>query len=130
MKALMLAAAVALAAPLGFIPIVSANDTQALAPAVAPLDEPTTQPTLTAEEVESGQVNLQDVSAERLEAFLQDLNRRKDYDYSQHDGQPGPDAEYLWKWVQRTMKELQSRGYSSDDAGDFHRPDGSVCPVR
>src|SRR5581483_4533525 len=127
MKSLILVSAVAV--PLCFTSACLADDVRPSAPVAVPLDAATTQPTLTTEEVESGQVKLQETSAGRLEDFLQDLNRRKDYDYSQHDGQPGPDAEYLWKWVQTTMKELESRGYTTSDSGDFLRPDGTVCPV-
>ena len=75
-----------------------------------------------AQDFESGAKQLGDVSAPALERFLQDLNRRKDYDATVHGAQPGPDAAYLLKWLSVTMGELTRRGYYKDPAGELHRP--------
>jgi hypothetical protein len=87
------------------------------------------EPALKTEIFESGQLRLADVRALSLEHCLQDLNRRKDYDYSQHCGQPGPDSAYLATWVQCVTQELEHRGYYFDEAGNLHRP-GTVVPLR
>ena len=87
------------------------------------------QPVLRTEQFESGELSLGEVESERLEAFLRDLNRRRDYDCSQHGGQPGPDHAYLTTWVRRVLSELKGRGYYFDEWGDLHRP-GSVVPTR
>ncbi|HSU68831.1 MAG TPA: hypothetical protein VLJ39_18260, partial [Tepidisphaeraceae bacterium] len=67
--------------------------------------------------------------AGRLEAFLRDLNHRRDYDFSQHDHQPGPDNAYLTRWIHDVVNELLSRGYYVDPHSELHRP-GAVVPTR
>jgi hypothetical protein len=79
--------------------------------------------------VESGAVRLSDVDSVHLEYFLQDLNKRKDFDFSCHGGQAGPNADYLAMWVQRVTDELCNRGYYFDTAGNFRRP-GAIVAVR
>jgi hypothetical protein len=91
---------------------------------------PLSQPLLKTQDFETGKRRMADVSSKSLEAFLQDLNRRKDYDYSCHNNQPGPDSAYLWQWVVRTTMELQRRGYTSDAAGSLFRPNGESVPLR
>jgi hypothetical protein len=84
----------------------------------------------TTEQFETGQLKMSDVSNLGMELFIQDMNRRKDYDYSCHNNQPGPDAEYLWNWVQKGVAEPKTRGYTTDDAGNLVRPDGSAVAMR
>jgi hypothetical protein len=84
---------------------------------------------LTTSVFESGQYQMTEVSSHYLERMLQDLNRRKDYDYACHGNQPGPDAPYLWQWVQIVTAELQNRGYYFDADGQLHRP-GNVVALR
>src|SRR5580704_9063908 len=79
---------------------------------------------VTTEDFESGSLKLSDVSEGVLVRFLQDLNRRKDFDYLAHGGQPGPDSQYLWQWVQNVTGELTNRGYWLDGDQNLHRPDG------
>jgi hypothetical protein len=86
-------------------------------------------PILRTQDFESGQKEMAKVPSTALELFLQDLNRRKDWDYAMHNGQPGPDAQYLFTWVGRTTGELVQRGYYFDAAGELHRP-GVAVPVR
>ncbi len=87
------------------------------------------QPVLRTQQFESGELRLPEVESERLEAFLRDLNRRRDYDFSQHGGHPGPDHAYLTAWVRRVVTELKDRGYYFDEWGDLRRP-GSVVLTR
>jgi hypothetical protein len=85
---------------------------------------------LATEQFDNGQLQLSDCISTDLEAFLQDLNQRKDYDASQHNGQPGPDAPHLSGWVDKVTTELKSRGYYFDDAGNLHRPTMEIIAVR
>jgi hypothetical protein len=85
---------------------------------------------LTTQVFESGEMTLAEAGAGDLEAFLQDLNRRKDYDYSQNGGQPGPHSAYLWEWVQKVCGELQGRGYYFDDGGNFYSANGTQVALR
>jgi hypothetical protein len=87
------------------------------------------EPVLRTQQFENGELEMKDVSSQRLEAFLRDLNKRRDYDFSQHHNRPGPDHEYLTTWIHKTMDELFSRGYSTDKYGDLHRP-GEVVSTR
>jgi hypothetical protein len=82
------------------------------------------------EQFESGVIRIQDVSDFGLELFLQDLNRRRDYDAACHGGFAGPDAAYLTAWLGRVTTELAARGYTLDHAGTFFRPDGRLVPSR
>jgi hypothetical protein len=77
---------------------------------------------LTTQDFESGQCVLSTVSSASLEHFLQDLHRRKDYDAACHDGNPGPDADYLSGWIEMVTSELLARGYFFDTTGKLHRP--------
>ena len=87
------------------------------------------QPVLRTEQFESGELQLPEVQSDRLEPFLRDLNRRRDYDLSQHDGKPGPDHEYLTRWRNDVLDELLDRGYYFDKRGELHRP-GEIVPTR
>ena len=87
------------------------------------------QPVLRTQQFENGELQMKDVDSSRLETFLRDLNKRRDYDFSQHSNRPGPDHEYLTTWIHKTMDELFSRGYSTDKYGDLHRP-GDVVSTR
>jgi hypothetical protein len=71
---------------------------------------PPRRPVLRVEQFESGELRLQDVDKDRLEEFLQDLIRRRDYDRSQHEGQAGPDGPFLSAWISKVMQELARRG--------------------
>jgi hypothetical protein len=84
---------------------------------------------LKTQDFESGAKDISKVSAESRERFLQDLNGRKNRDYACHNGQPGPDAAYLFKWVVQTTCELERRSYSFDNKGQLHKP-GAVVPLR
>jgi hypothetical protein len=84
---------------------------------------------LRTQQFENGELRMKDVESSRLETFLRDLNKRRDYDFSQHQNRPGPDHEYLTTWIHKTMDELFSRGYSMDKYGDLHRP-GEVVSTR
>ena len=86
-------------------------------------------PVLRTQQFENGELQMKDVESSRLEAFLRDLNKRRDYDFSQHQRRPGPDHEYLTTWIHKTMDELFARGYSMDKYGDLHRP-GEVVSTR
>jgi hypothetical protein len=86
-------------------------------------------PVLRTQQFENGELQMKDVESRRLETFLRDLNKRRDYDFSQHQSRPGPDHEYLTTWIHKTMDELFSRGYSMDKYGDLHRP-GEVVSTR
>jgi hypothetical protein len=86
-------------------------------------------PVLRTQQFESGELSLATVESCQLETFLQDLNRRKDFDMKCHDGKVGPDGEYLAKWVRSVTDELLARGYSFDHQGNLHRP-GVVVSVR
>jgi hypothetical protein len=88
------------------------------------------RPVLTTAVFESGEMTLAEAGSVDLEAFLQELNRRKDNDYAQNGGQPGPHSGYLWEWVQKVMVELRGRGYYSDDAGDFFSREGLAVALR
>jgi hypothetical protein len=94
------------------------------------LDKTDAQPILRTQEFEAGQVTMKKVESVRLERFLQDLNHRRDFDTSQHNGKPGPNHDYLTMWVQKTMDELFARGYYVDKHGDLHRHPGEVVPTR
>ena len=76
---------------------------------------------------ESGELKMEEVEARQLEVFLQDLDRRRDYDLSQNDGKPGPDGPYLSTWIEKVLNELKRRGYGVDDQGHLRRP-GAVVP--
>jgi hypothetical protein len=95
----------------------------------AAISEGTSAPLLKTQDFKSGEKDIASVSARSLERFLQDLNQRKDWDYACHNGQPGPDAPYLFKWVVRTTTELERRGYYFDSTGQLRRP-GVVVPLR
>ncbi len=90
----------------------------------------TTEKPLRTEQFESGQLRLSDASSHQLEVFLRDLNQRRDYDYSQHAEQPGPNHEYLTRWIDMVIGELSHRGYSFDANGELHRRDATVVPTR
>jgi hypothetical protein len=87
------------------------------------------EPVLRTQQFERGELQMKDVESGRLEMFLRDLNKRRDYDFSQHENRPGPDHEYLTTWIHKTMDELFARGYSLDKYGDLHRP-GEVISTR
>jgi hypothetical protein len=125
----------------GFVPQPKVNDTVTLPPdpaAAAAVAPPAPVPThvqppgtiLATEQFDNGPLQLSDCISTDLEAFLQDLNQRKDYDASQHNGQPGPDAPHLSGWVDKVTTELKSRGYYFDDAGNLHRPTMEIIAVR
>jgi signal recognition particle receptor subunit beta len=63
-----------------------------------------------------------------LEALLQDLNRRKDYDSTPPAG-TGIHSAWLWERIQVIMDELKSRGYTFA-GGTMTRPNGRTVPVR
>jgi hypothetical protein len=86
-------------------------------------------PVLRTQQFENGELQMKDVESTRLETFLRDLNKRRDYDFAQHHNRPGPDHEYLTTWIHKTMDELFSRGYSMDKYGDLRRP-GDVVSTR
>ena len=86
-------------------------------------------PVLRTQQFENGELQMKDVESSRLETFLRDLNKRRDYDFSQHQNRPGPDHEYLTTWIHKTMDELFARGYSLDKYGDLHRP-GEIVSTR
>lgn len=69
-------------------------------------------------------------SSSDLELLLKELNKRKNYDYSQNGGKPGPDAEWLWGEIKKIMDILSVRGYKFNEDGTMTRPDGSKVPVR
>src|SRR5277367_2323221 len=77
-------------------------------------DAPPAVPVLRTQAFESGELKITEVSNAALELFLQDLIKRKDYDASCHNGQPGPDATYLCRWIQTVTTELLRRGYYFD----------------
>jgi len=85
---------------------------------------------LRTEDFESGAMQLGQASTPRLEDFLRDLNRRKDFDFSSHGGQAGPNADYLATWVTRVTNELISRGYWYNANGDFLDAGNHVVAVR
>ena len=87
------------------------------------------QPVLKTQQFENGELQLAKVDAQRLEEFLRDLNRRRDYDLSQHNGKPGPDHDYLTRWRDDVTDELLDRGYYFDKRGELHRP-GEIIPTR
>jgi hypothetical protein len=78
---------------------------------------------------DSGELKMSDARSHDLEAFLVDLNQRKDYDADCHGGLPGPNAAFLTLWIQNVSTELQGRGYYYDRAGNLHRP-GSIVAIR
>lgn len=86
-------------------------------------------PVLRTQQFESGELRLPDIDSARLEAFLRDLNHRRDYDFSQHDHHPGPDHAYLTHWIHKVMDELFTRGYYVDRHGDLHQP-GAIVATR
>src|SRR5262249_42445359 len=51
------------------------------------------------------------VSGLDLLRLLMELNRAKDYDYSQHGGTPGPNSAWLWERIKAIMDELEDRGW-------------------
>jgi hypothetical protein len=76
-------------------------------------------PQLTTHDFESGRVTMRTADVGLLEIFLADLNRRKDYAFACHNGRSTPTSEYLWRWVQRTVHELERRGYTMDAQGNL-----------
>jgi hypothetical protein len=69
-----------------------------------------------------------------LEALLQDLNRRKDFDFASSGGPPGvltpgPHSAWLWERIQVIQQELIRRGYAFS-GGTMTRPNGRSVPVR
>lgn len=93
-------------------------------------EQPETRPaTLRTEQFENNELKMGTVCSGQLEDFLRDLNRRRDYDYSQHDEQPGPNNEYLSRWIHCVIDELKRRGYYFDSEGELHRP-GPIVPTR
>jgi hypothetical protein len=92
-------------------------------------DETGDQRLLTTQDFESGRCVLSTVSSAFLEPFLQDLHRRKDYDAACHNGNPGPDADYLSGWIDMVTRELLARGYFFDTTGNLHRP-SPIVPLR
>jgi hypothetical protein len=85
---------------------------------------------LRTEDFESGTVQFSDCDAHQLEAFLRDLNRRKDFDFQTHGGQAGPNSDFLANWVTRVTNELSSRGYFIDENGQLCEPSGAAVVVR
>lgn len=90
----------------------------------------TRQPVLTTQQFERNEVSFGNVDSARLERFGQDLHARKDYDYSQHDRQAGPDHAYLVEWAERVAAELVRRGYVTHPEPILYRPDGSAVDRR
>lgn len=68
---------------------------------------------------ERGALRLREVSDASLEAFMQDLNRRKDHAIACMHGGASADSEYLWFWLTRVCDELQTRGYGFEHGGIF-----------
>jgi hypothetical protein len=73
---------------------------------------------LTTEDFDAGKITMADASDDALKGFLADLQTRRNYDEDCHNGNPGPDADFLNSWIDKTMTELESRGYKIDDAGN------------
>ena len=86
-------------------------------PKIVELMVPDTRPVLKTEDLDSGKVQLDTAEAPRLMELLNDLKERRDYDRSQHDGQPGPDGPYLDERIHRIASELQRRGYPLNNDG-------------
>ena len=74
------------------------------------------------EQLESGQLTLQQLSDRQLTAFLVDLTQRVNYDRQQHNGVAGPDSQYLLDWTARIADEMKSRGLAADDNGNIQPP--------
>lgn len=89
-------------------------------PPPAPAPEP-----FRTQQFETAEIPLATADNRRLEATLQDLNRRKDFDATQS----GSDAAYLNEWVEKVTAELKRRGYYVDAQGQLRRP-GAVVPWR
>lgn len=81
---------------------------------------------LRTEQFERGELKMADVPSARLEAFRQDLIRRKDYAASRHEGETGPDYTYLDRWARSVDEELARRGYHVYVEAVIYRPDGSL----
>ncbi len=81
------------------------------------------QTVVTTQDIEEGRRRMQDLSDEELRNFRNDLNRRKDNDWAQNGGKPGPSNDYLWKWVKKVEDELRRREYLIED-GKVVRPAG------
>ena len=69
------------------------------------------------EQLESGELSLQQISDRQLVALMLDLTKRADFDRSQHDGKPGPDGEYLRNWLDKVIAEMDARKMSADGDG-------------
>jgi hypothetical protein len=77
---------------------------------------------ITTEAVEDGSMPLEKATAGDLEYFLNDLRSRRQVDADAHHGQPGPDAAFLNRYIDKVTAELVRRGYTVDGAGELHRP--------
>jgi hypothetical protein len=72
---------------------------------------------LKTEDFEAGKITMADASDDALQDFLADIQTRRDYDEQCHNGNPGPDSDFLNDWIDKTITELESRGFKFDDAG-------------
>jgi hypothetical protein len=112
--------------------ITSSNGTTTLnLTIVVPAQQPAPPVTLVStEQFENGSLHWADVSAPQIELFLRDLNHRRDYDFSQHNEQPGPNHNYLTSWITQSVQQLIARGYTVDAIGDLHRADHTIVATR
>ena len=85
---------------------------------------------ITTQRFENGSIHWADLSPAQIEGFLRDLNQRRDYDFSQHNEQPGPNHDFLTSWITQAVQQLVSRGYTVDQIGDLHRPDQTIVATR
>jgi hypothetical protein len=109
--------------------VINATNVTIVLPAQPAAPAPVEVP-LTTQRFENGSVHWADVSPAQIEDFLRDLNQRRDYDFSQHNEQPGPNHEFLTSWITQAVQQLISRGYTVDAIGDLHRPDQTVVATR
>jgi hypothetical protein len=72
---------------------------------------------LTTQDFENGNVTMEQAADGQLQEFLADLQSRRDYDAECHNGNAGPDADYLNGWITKTTDELKARGFTFDDKG-------------
>jgi hypothetical protein len=72
---------------------------------------------LKTEDFENGNITMEQASDGQLQEFLADLQARRDYDAECHNGNAGPDADYLNGWIAKTTDELKARGFTFDDKG-------------
>jgi hypothetical protein len=66
-------------------------------------------PPLRTEQFESGELAIEDVDAEALAKFLEDMNQRLAYARSLPDAASSQSIPYLSDWVERVKRELQRR---------------------